>query len=92
KQGQRVRFVYTRGEPGVHAWDLPQPPAAAAADLRRYLELLCRAALTVLEPLGVEEAQLRDWLDSNAAYGAPPGYLLSRVDNTPENNLPLPLF
>ena len=92
KQGQRVRFVYTRGEPGVHAWDLPQPPAAAAADLRRYLELLCRAALTVLEPLGVEEAQLRDWLDSNAAYGAPPGCLLSRVDNTPENNLPLPLF
>ena len=63
KQGQRVRFVYTLGEPGVHAWDLPQPPNPASVDVRRYLELLRRAALTVLEPLGVEQGQLRDWLE-----------------------------
>ncbi|HSF83285.1 MAG TPA: DNA polymerase domain-containing protein [Anaerolineales bacterium] len=92
KQGQRVRFLYTLGEPGVHAWDLPQPPSAAAVDVRRYLDLLRRAALTVLEPLGVGEDQLRDWLASNAAYGASPGYLVSPDQLALEGRPPLPLF
>jgi DNA polymerase-2 len=52
RPGQRVRFLLTRGQPGVHAWDLPEPPPCAALDLPRYRELLLRAARTVLEPLG----------------------------------------
>ena len=75
RPGQRVRFVYTRGEPGVHAWDLPDPPDPAALDLARYAELLLRAGATVLQPLGISEATLRDWLFSNAGYGSRPGIL-----------------
>ena len=62
KPGQRVRFLYTRGEPGVHAWDLPNQPPPAAIDAPRYAELLIRAARTLLEPQGVDEAALRSWL------------------------------
>jgi len=73
KPGQRVLFIYTRGEPGVHAWDLPQPPNPASVDVARYAELTLRAAAAILQPLRVEEATLRQWLFSNAGYLAPPG-------------------
>ena len=75
KVGQYVRFLYTIGEPGVHAWDLPQRPDPGRLDLDRYAELLLRTAHTVLQPLGVKEETLRWWLFSNAGYGAPPGEL-----------------
>lgn len=61
RPGQRVRFVYTLGEPGVHAWDLERPPEAAI-DRERYLVLLQRAAGTVLGPFGLREAELREWI------------------------------
>jgi len=83
--GQRVRFLYTRGEPGVHAWDLPAPPDPASVDVARYAELLLRAASSVLGPFGVSEDLLRQWLFSNAAYAAPPGEL-------PEKQAALPLL
>jgi DNA polymerase-2 len=84
KVGQYVRFLYTIGEPGVHAWDLPQRADPSRLDLDRYAELLLRAAHTVLQPLGVKEETLRWWLFSNAGYGAPPGELREEVG--------LPLF
>ena len=62
KPGQRVRFLLTRGEPGVHAWDLPNLPPQAAIDVPRYAELLIRAVRTLLEPQGIAEADLRRWL------------------------------
>jgi DNA polymerase-2 len=71
--GQRVRFLYTRGRPGVYAWDLPDPPHPTLIDTARYEELLLRAAHTVLQPLGVAEQTLRWWMFANASYGAPPG-------------------
>ena len=83
--GQRVRFLYTRGEPGVHAWDLPAAPDPASVDVARYAELLLRAASRVLGPFGVSEDLLRQWLFSNAAYAAPPGEL-------PEKQAALPLL
>ncbi len=73
--GERVRFLYTRGEPGVYAWNLPQPPDPASVDVDRYSELLLRAATTLLEPFGLSEQLLSQWLFSNAAYNAPPGVL-----------------
>jgi DNA polymerase elongation subunit (family B) len=73
--GQRVRFLYTRGEPGVYAWDLPDNPNPDTVDIERYAELLCRAAFTILQPLGVKEQTLRWWFFTNAGYGAPPGFL-----------------
>ncbi len=65
RPGQRVRFIYTRGAPGVYAWDLASPPDPAAVDTARYAELLVRAADTILRPLGVPEERTRSWLLSN---------------------------
>jgi DNA polymerase-2 len=58
RPGQRVRFIFTRGEPNVYAWDLPEPLNPAAVDLARYARLLLRAASAVLEPFGVAQAGL----------------------------------
>ena len=58
KPGQRVRFLFTYGVPGVRAWDLPGRINPASINLRRYRELLMRAAVEVLEPFGVDEARL----------------------------------
>jgi hypothetical protein len=58
RAGQRVRFLYTRGEPGVYAWDLPEPPDPLTVDVARYTRLLLRAAHAVLEPFGVTESEL----------------------------------
>jgi DNA polymerase II len=53
RPGQHVRFIYTRGEPGVYAWDLPEPPDSRTIDWERYTVLLLRAAQTVLAPFNV---------------------------------------
>jgi DNA polymerase-2 len=73
--GQHVRFLFTRGDPGVFAWDLAEKPEPGSIDTDRYAELLCRAAFTLLQPLGVKEQTLRWWMFTNAGYGAPPGFL-----------------
>jgi DNA polymerase-2 len=73
--GQYVRFLYTLGDPGVYAWDLPERPDPGRVDTGCYAELLLRAAHSVLEPLDVQEQTLRWWMFSNAGYSAPPGYL-----------------
>ena len=60
RAGQRVRFFIILGEPGVYAWDLPQPVNPLALDVRRYTELALRAAAAVVQPLGVTEDSLKD--------------------------------
>jgi DNA polymerase-2 len=55
RPGQRVRFTYTRGRPGVRAWDLPDPPDLRTLDLDRYAVLLLRAAHTILGPFGLSD-------------------------------------
>jgi DNA polymerase-2 len=65
--GQRVRFLYTIGEPGVWAWDLPSTPDPAAVDVPRYEELLVRAISTVTGPLGAGEPELRQWTGRGAS-------------------------
>ncbi|MFN2119262.1 MAG: DNA polymerase domain-containing protein, partial [Anaerolineales bacterium] len=59
RPGQKVKFLYTIGEPGVRAWDLPAPPDPAAVDLRRYEELLIKAISSVTQPMGAGELELR---------------------------------
>jgi len=58
RPGQRVRLLYTRGEPGVFAWDLPGQPNPAELDVDYYCQLLLRAASAILQPFGVEEKEL----------------------------------
>ncbi|MEW5872726.1 MAG: DNA polymerase domain-containing protein [Chloroflexota bacterium] len=67
RPGQSLRFLYTRGRPGVHAWDQPQPPDPAALDLDRYTRLMLRAAHTVLQPFGVTS----DYIQQTALHGKP---------------------
>jgi DNA polymerase II len=89
RPGQRVRFLYTRGEPGVYAWDLPEPLDPASLDQARYAELLLRAGGTILQPLGISEDTLRDWLFSNAGYGCRPGLVPPGQQALPQFASPL---
>jgi len=74
RPGQRVRLIFTRGQPGVHAWDLPELPDPAAIDTDYYTELMLRAASSLLQPFGLSEEDLR---------------ILTRDDLGEQMNLPL---
>lgn len=90
RPGQRVRFLFTRGEPGIQAWDAP-PTGPVIPDLGRYVTFLVRAASSIFEPLGVDEQTLRWWLFSNAGYGSRPGVLPPTTTNR-LGNISLPLW
>lgn len=49
--GQRVRFLYTRGEPGVRAWYAAEPTDMSMVDSHRYRTLLLRAVKAVVRPI-----------------------------------------
>jgi len=51
RAGQSVRFILTRGQPGVHAWDLPTQIDPKTIDIQRYQTLLQRAIDTLLNTL-----------------------------------------
>ena len=78
--GQRIQFVYTRTKQGVHAWDVPESLNSAWIDTPRYQELLFRAVHEVLQPLGVTESVLRNWMFTRASYLLPPGLLHHRLE------------
>ncbi len=59
RPGQRVRFIYTLGQPDVHAWDLPGKLDAKRIHTARYITLLLRAAHAVLEPFGMSTGELQ---------------------------------
>jgi DNA polymerase II len=69
RPGQSVRFLYTYGETGVYAWDLPAPPDTRLVDIARYSDLLLRAAAHLLQPF-IDEAGLRRWV-AEGAYQPP---------------------
>jgi DNA polymerase-2 len=81
KRGQRIRFIYIAAAPGVWAWDAPTLPDAKAVDRIKYRELLIRAVQEILQPLGVTEVILKNWIIGEASYLAPPG-LLNCTDPT----------
>ena len=49
--GQHVEFLYTRGKPGVHAWDLAESFDIRTLDIHKYISLVKKASDTVLTPL-----------------------------------------
>ena len=59
RPGQRIRLLFTRGEPGVHAWNLPDAPDPSALDFDYYEDLMLRAASALLVPFGLSEEDLR---------------------------------
>jgi hypothetical protein len=88
KMGQRAQYIYIRPGPGVHAWGLASLPDPRSIDFFRYRELMLRAVHEVLEPIGVTEKALRDWLLNKAGYVAIPE-LPNSVEAT---SSALPLF
>ena len=68
RMGQRIQFIYTKTEEGVHAWDLSDEFNPALIDVLRYKELLFRAVHEVLQPMGIPEIVVRDWLFREASY------------------------
>ena len=88
KMGQRIRFIYIGPAPGIHAWGASDTPDPRLIDVLRYQELVVRAVHEILQPLGVTERILKDWLFSKAGYVAPPGQLGS----ADPIKLELPLF
>ncbi|HWQ84827.1 MAG TPA: DNA polymerase domain-containing protein, partial [Anaerolineales bacterium] len=90
RPGQRVRFLFTRGKPGVQAWDAPAT-GPVIPDLGRYVTLLVRAASSIVGPVGVDEQTLRWWLFSNAGYGSRPG-VLPPAPVTRQSTLSLPMW
>ncbi|HEY2980731.1 MAG TPA: DNA polymerase domain-containing protein [Anaerolineales bacterium] len=88
KMGEKARFIYVAPGPGVFAWDSPVRLDPGKIDVPKYKELLVRAVLQALQPLGVTEKILHEWLFSQAGYITPPG-VLSSSDPT---RLALPLL
>jgi DNA polymerase-2 len=70
--GQHVRFLYMLGEPGVWAWDLPGSPNRRALDLRRYEALFIRAISTILQPMGITEDNIKEWILICGGYSSAP--------------------
>lgn len=79
RPGQRIRLLYLRGDPGVHAWDLPAPPDRRALDVDYYVRLLLRAAAAILAPFGIPEDELPARL-----MGEPRPQLLQPVRGEPD--------
>jgi hypothetical protein len=86
--GMRIRYLYVSRGPGVHAWDLPNVPDWKAIDRAQYRKLILRAVQEVLQPLGVTDAILKNWLIGQVGYLAPPGFLKT----TNPTRLALPLL
>jgi DNA polymerase-2 len=80
RMGQRIRFLYTRTKAGVHAWDVPGLLHPASIDTAKYKEILFRAVYEVLQPLGITQPILRNWLFGDASYLLPPGRLHPRLE------------
>ncbi len=64
RPGQKMRFVYTRGDPDVRPWEVPERIDPALLDVEKYVELLARAASSILYPFGIEVDDLKQWAHS----------------------------
>ena len=73
--GEVIRFLYTLGDPGVYAWDLPLPPDPAMINRPRYTELLFRAVSEILTPFAIDEEKLRGWVLDNVEACPLPGVI-----------------
>jgi len=80
QMGQRIQFIYVKTKQGVWARGLPDPIHPGGIDIAKYKELLFRAVYEVLQPLGVGEGVLRNWLFRRASYLLPPGLLHPRLE------------
>ena len=82
RPGQVVKFLYTRGKPGVLAWRAGQPLSMEGVAVDKYIQLIARAASNVLQPLGATERGLMDVLGASGQLplGVGLNTLLAQVD------------
>lgn len=59
--GQSIRFLYTRGKPGVYAWDMSKSFDNRTINIHRYKELIIRAANTILDSITVDKQEKDLW-------------------------------
>jgi DNA polymerase II len=71
RRGQRIRFIHTAKAPGAHAWDLPTALDPRGINVFKYRELAFLSAYEVLQPLGITERVLKDWIFNKASYVMP---------------------
>lgn len=64
KPGQKMKFIYVRGDPDVYPWEMPGSLAVDKVDKNKYIELLVRAASSVLYPFGIDSQELRHWANT----------------------------
>ena len=64
RPGQKMRFVFTRGDPDVFPWEMEGDLDVSQLDKEKYIDLLARAASSVLYPFGVELEELKQWAHS----------------------------
>ena len=64
KPGQKMKFIYVRGDPDVYPWEMPGSLAVDKVDKNKYIELLVRAASSVLYPFGIDSEELRHWANT----------------------------
>jgi DNA polymerase-2 len=69
RPGQRVRLIYTLGQPDVWACDRSETLNPTRVDVKMYRELMLRAGETIFNPLGVSNADLRQMV--NGCYQLP---------------------
>jgi len=71
RRGQQIRYIYIAKGPGVYAWDLPTPLDPRGIDVIKYRDLAFRAIYEILQPLGVRERVLKDWIFNSTGYVMP---------------------
>jgi DNA polymerase-2 len=82
RPGQVVKFLYTRGKPGVLAWRAGQPLSVEGVAVDKYIQLIARAASNVLQPFRATERGLMDLLGASGQLplGVGLNTLLAQVD------------
>jgi DNA polymerase II len=85
RPGQRVRFIFTLGKPGVRAWDVPDQPDDRCVDIPRYRTLFNRAVKTVLGPI---QQSVLGGTESERLYLFPIKSAESWVRGAPNNSAP----
>jgi DNA polymerase-2 len=61
RPGQKMKFLYIKGDPDVCPWEDSSGLDVLRIDKERYIELLARAASSVLYPFGIDTEDLKRW-------------------------------
>jgi DNA polymerase-2 len=91
--GQMVEYVHVRGEPDVLPLELAVGLKPDVLNLNEYSKLFLRMAFELLQPFGVDEETLTDWIKHGSGYFSPARFDFHLENSAPEAQLPrLPML